>query len=566
MTILAIYILRRRGDTARGKVAAIVLFSGSVWMLCYAMEILIVDLRAKLLWNKMQYLGIVTMPTAWFIYSIYYAGHGAWLTRRRYILLGMIPFLTLVLAFTNELHGLIWSCVVHVTQDTYPVLDHAFGFWLQGYILYAYLLLFISFIILFRMFLKQKRLYRRQIAVLVMAAVLILLANFIRRYGFVDMEPFAVALICLPIAWALFRLRLEDIVPVAYDFIIEGMHDPVIVLDTKNRILDLNVAARDLFDLTDTELIGRHIKELWHDWIDENELADSTKEMVKELELEKEGVRRSYELRISPLFDARKGLISRVVVMRDITENKKAEKVLQTARQRLEERVEQRTAELTQANRQLIQEIEERKFAEKALRESEEKYRSVLESIEDGFFEVDIAGNFTFFNDAACQMGGYSRSELMGMNNREYMDRKNAKKVLRVFNRVYRTSEPQKAFDWEIVRKDGNKIHVDASVSLIRNSENEPIGFRGIVRDVTERKRAEEALRESEERYRTVLEVNPDPVVVYDTEDRVIYFNQAFERVFGWTLEERLGKKMEMFAPEEEQAETRRMIKSVKQT
>jgi PAS domain S-box-containing protein len=133
----------------------------------------------------------------------------------------------------------------------------------------------------------------------------------------------------------------------------------------------------------------------------------------------------------------------------------------------------------------------ERKQAEEALRESEERYRTILDNIEEGYFEVDIPGNFTFFNDSLRRVLGYSRDEMMGMNNRQYMDKENAQKIYQAFNQVYTTGEPYRSFDWKIVRKDGTKRFVQSSVSLIRDSKGERIGFRGIVRDITEHKRVE---------------------------------------------------------------------------
>jgi PAS domain S-box-containing protein len=138
--------------------------------------------------------------------------------------------------------------------------------------------------------------------------------------------------------------------------------------------------------------------------------------------------------------------------------------------------------------------ISERRQAEEALRGSEEKYRTILENIEDGYFEVDIAGNLTFFNQALCKILGYCNSELMGMNNRQYLDRENAQKVYQSFNKVYTTGHPDKGFDWEIIRKDGIKREVEASISLMRDMEGRPIGFRGIVRDITDRKLMEQEL------------------------------------------------------------------------
>jgi PAS domain S-box-containing protein len=129
--------------------------------------------------------------------------------------------------------------------------------------------------------------------------------------------------------------------------------------------------------------------------------------------------------------------------------------------------------------------------SEAALRESEKKYRTILNNIEDGYFEVDLKGNFTFFNDALCRLIGYSATAMAGMNNREYMDDENAKKVFQTFNRVYETGKSTKGFDWEITKVDGSKSQVDASVSLIADPEGNPIGFRGIARDVTKQKQSE---------------------------------------------------------------------------
>jgi len=143
-----------------------------------------------------------------------------------------------------------------------------------------------------------------------------------------------------------------------------------------------------------------------------------------------------------------------------------------------------------------------RKRSEQALRESEERYRSILESVEDGYYEVDIAGNFTFFNDSLCRILGYSKDEMMGMNNRQYTDRENAKKLYQAFNKVFRTEQSAKGCEWEIIKKDGTKRDVDASVSLIKDISGNRIGFRGIVRDITERKQAEKEMAALQEQLR----------------------------------------------------------------
>ncbi len=153
--------------------------------------------------------------------------------------------------------------------------------------------------------------------------------------------------------------------------------------------------------------------------------------------------------------------------------------------------------------------VTERKQMEKVLQTSEEKYRSIIENIQEGCFENDLAGNFTFVNDAVCRLTGYSREELVGKSNRQYIDEKSAKKIYQIYNKIYRTGEPVKGIEEEYIRKDGIKGFAELSVSLIRDTEGKPIGFRGISHDITERKQAEVALRNSEANYRQLFDNSP---------------------------------------------------------
>jgi diguanylate cyclase (GGDEF)-like protein/PAS domain S-box-containing protein len=143
----------------------------------------------------------------------------------------------------------------------------------------------------------------------------------------------------------------------------------------------------------------------------------------------------------------------------------------------------------------ISKDITERKRAEDALIQSEERYRTILDNTQEGYFEVDLAGNFTFVNDAECNDLGYTREELIGMNYKRYTDETAAKQMYELFNRVFRTGEQIRAFDGKFIKKDGTKGFNQVSVYLIKNKEGKPVGFRGLSRDITERKEAEEALK-----------------------------------------------------------------------
>ena len=168
-----------------------------------------------------------------------------------------------------------------------------------------------------------------------------------------------------------------------------------------------------------------------------------------------------------------------------------------------------------------------------SLRQSEKKYRNILENMQEGYFEVDLAGNFTFFNDTVCRVLGYSKEELMGMNSRQYTDKDDVERVSHAYKKVYKTGEPNKEFGWQITRKDGAKRYIEGSISLQKDSSGKPIGFRGIVRDITERKRVEDALRKSEERYRDLVKYAS--VGIYDVDYETGRFISVNDVVYEFT-------------------------------
>ncbi len=150
--------------------------------------------------------------------------------------------------------------------------------------------------------------------------------------------------------------------------------------------------------------------------------------------------------------------------------------------------------------------ITERKRTEEALRQSEEKYRTIIENIEEGYYEVNLAGTHVFVNNSLCEILGYSHDELIGTDYHLYIEKKNRARTYQTFHKVYKTGTPAIASDWTIVRKEGSKRFVEVSASIILNSEGQRIGFRGIMRDVTERKLIEEELKKHRRHLKRMVE------------------------------------------------------------
>jgi PAS domain S-box-containing protein len=147
-----------------------------------------------------------------------------------------------------------------------------------------------------------------------------------------------------------------------------------------------------------------------------------------------------------------------------------------------------------------LRDATEKKRAEETLKQSWERYRNILDNIQDGYFEVDNAGNFTYFNDSMCRILGYSRTEMNGMNNRACMDDMNDRLIKQSFDHVCRTGEPIENLSVECTGKDGGRLVIEISISPLRGTTGDVLGFRGIARDITERIRAEEQRRELEQR------------------------------------------------------------------
>ena len=148
--------------------------------------------------------------------------------------------------------------------------------------------------------------------------------------------------------------------------------------------------------------------------------------------------------------------------------------------------------------RGIMVDISSLKSAEAAFRASEKKYQTIVESIEEGYFEVDLKGYLTFVNRPLCRIVGLSRDQLLLTHFRQYVSRPTARYLFRLFNRVYRTGIHAANQDFE-VRHHGNRMILEISVSLVTQSEARPNGFRGMLRDITHLRRAEEERQELEE-------------------------------------------------------------------
>jgi two-component system cell cycle sensor histidine kinase/response regulator CckA len=257
------------------------------------------------------------------------------------------------------------------------------------------------------------------------------------------------------------KVELEDTNKFLKNILDSSSSISIVSTDLEQNVLFWNKGAENIFGYKAEEIVGRQKTDILYPDEKTKEIVNEIRSLIvkdkknmnKEVkEITREGRTLWVNLNLTPRFDERGNVMGILGIGEDITERKKMDE---------------------------------------ALRESEEKYRTILESIEEGYFEVDLAGNLTFLNDALCKIFGYARNGLLGMNNRQYTTLETAKKMYQVFNQIYRTGKLAQVMDYEIITKDRSTKILEMSAYLIRGLESEPIGFRGVVRDVTDRKAAE---------------------------------------------------------------------------
>ena len=324
------------------------------------------------------------------------------------------------------------------------------------------------------------------------------------------------------------------------DFFMDNPLLGIVYLDKQDRIVRCNVKFEEMFGYKLEEIKRKNLDEVI-DGDQDMTMITQTGESIhgSGKRKRKNGTYMDVEIYGKPKILG--GSISGTLgVYLDITDRKLAKAMLVKSQHGLEERVKERTADLSRVNEQLQEEIVAREQIQETLRESEEKYRTILESIEESYFEIDIAGNFIFFNDSLSKGLGYSNDELLGMNNRDYISPEAYKKVYNLFNQSYRTGNPIKKATYEIIRKDGSRGFHEMSSSVMKDKAGQTIGFRGIAHDITERAKAEEALRESEEKYKRVVENALIGICQVEKSGRFIMANRRIAEMFGYDSPENL--------------------------
>jgi PAS domain S-box-containing protein len=322
LAVLGIFATRHR--TAPGAVPFIILVAMAIpWVLANGLGLASTEDTARIFWFKFQAALLLPLANAGLCFALEYAGLGKWLTRRLLVLLAILPLAFVLLILTNEIHHLVWT---RVWFDGYVRADLGLAHW--GGIAYGYFLSLLQLMALAWLFARSPR-HRWIAGGLIIAAFTVRCASLLRFANWnpiAPIDPMVTVLnfTLLPYAFAIFRFRMLDVVSVARDTVIEGMADGMMVLDTGNRITDVNEAVQELLGIVRSKVIGRQVAEVFQAYPNLlRSVRDSSETQCEVLLGDTHS--RWYQVSISPIFDRREFQLGRLISFHDITEQKRAQ-------------------------------------------------------------------------------------------------------------------------------------------------------------------------------------------------------------------------------------------------
>ncbi|MCX7028631.1 MAG: PAS domain S-box protein [Spirochaetes bacterium] len=453
---VAMFAVKRR--PAKGAVELAVL-AGVVawWCLAYFLEITMPTAALKLLAVRLAYVSITSLPVLWLLLAAHSTDIIDLSRPWRIVLVASVPVLTLAFAFAYPHSRLLWTGVRFDTSLVHPMLAFSQGHWFWINMAWSYALLLVGIVLFLASLRGAPRYYRSRTAAMIVAITApwilhgLFVLNILQDPAF-SVTPLIVAVSGAAAAWALFKRRFLEIAPFARDAVFGTMADPVLVLDRAGRVVDTNPAAQALFGAA-RQLIGASVTDL----IPDLQPAPGTpgRSRLGDVRLPA-APERWFELDVSDLADRRGRSAGRVVLLHETTD---------------------------------------RRRMEQTLRASEEKFRRVVDSIDQVIFSLDREGRFTYVSPAVERLSGYRVSDIVGMPFTRFVHPDDLERVRdNIAGRYRGDREPH---EFRVVTPGGSLLHVRTYSYPLSDAEG-PQGLSGIMTDITGQKQLQNQLLQSQ--------------------------------------------------------------------
>jgi PAS domain S-box-containing protein len=445
----------------------------TAWSFATALEMMAVDIPSKIFWSKVSYPAITTSPLLLFLFAWEVAHQRKGIGRPALILLSVIPAITVLLATTNEFHHLIWTSFTPVPIPGTNLILYGHGTWFWIMMANTYCLISAATFLLAQSAFRFRHLHRVQFTLLVLSIIPPWVVNVVYVFELspvpgMDLTPASFTLTALTLAYSFYRLQFLNILPVAYDKVIEELQDGTLILDTQGRLADINPAAQRLIGIEGEPPIGQPAEKILANWANTGERFWDAHKLQTEIEIDGLGY---VEWRSTPLHDQGEHITGRLILLRDVTPRRQAEEALRELNATLEAQVAARTAEICS---------------------EQERSEAVLQSVDDGIFTTDPEMRIRYVNPAFMALTGYTAEEIIGEHGVLVIVGSN-------LGLVWQAMEPALAEgqSWQgevsAQHSSGRPYDADLTVSAVRGAKDQLEGYVFTLRDISRRKNLERA-------------------------------------------------------------------------
>ncbi|HLA06716.1 MAG TPA: diguanylate cyclase [Anaerolineales bacterium] len=415
----------------------LLLLSITIWSVSDAGQLIQGAREAKIFWLNIMIIGAVCAPVLFLIFTLNFTHNETWRTPRSLLLLFLPPAAFIILLWTNEIHHLYFRSIETVEANGLILLELIRGPGFFVNVSYSYTIIALGLLVLLHASFRSGPLFRNQYHLILLGCFLPWALGLYSQYRFESLNMFEITPITFGVTgmifvFAILRTDFMNLIPVARSRLIENMRDGVLVLDSQNRIVDINPSMEKILGEDSSPYLGRDASEILNTWMETADALLNGLETQTEMRLPHDPTR-FLDLRVTPLHDIDQRLNGRLIVFRDITERKDVEWKLRNANHRLQSQLIEigilQSQLREQAIRDPLTDLFNRRYLEETLdrelaRAAREKYPVCLIMIDiDHFKQVndthgheagdlvlkalaDILAQQSRKGDFACRYGG----------------------------------------------------------------------------------------------------------------------------------------------------------------
>jgi PAS domain S-box-containing protein len=456
---LTVYLWRHRATTAARLLIA-VLLEMALWALAYALEYMSSGLAVRLFWVKFEYTGVAWLAPTFLAFSLCIGGLDNWVDWRRFWPLLLIPSITMVAAWTNSSHHLLWQRAWLDQSAPGMITTYSRGpvFWV--FLTYSYLLLLVGSLVLLRTVWLARHLHRFSIGMLILGVGITWGVNAlylfrIRPFAYIDLTPLAFSIAAFLFTFGIFRAGLMHLIPLAREALMENLPDPVMVLDEQDRLVDINSAAQRFLGPQAPRLINQPITDIFSGQAQLKVILGSGLEGQTEMQLDCDGQRKIFEVRVSDLKNMHRASVGRYLIFRDITQ---------------------------------------RLCFQEELKRNEERYRTTFEHTGTAMMIAGSDTIITMVNSKYAELSGFSQAEIEGkMSWRDFVHPADLERMLGYHAKRRTSQEAPREYEFRFIDRWGNERWIDNTVELVPGTD---LAVASLL-DINDRKKAEESERAS---------------------------------------------------------------------